>query len=183
MSILPEHMRDCFNKAEMAVLDIAVPDDLMESVVRAEWGSYVRNLSPARMVEKFAEALDAFTAESLKHSDSSSLSCEDKEAVFSKWAAADIVANSAIRERFFYHLPRGEADKFDSDTDLSIFFVIDFLKGSASDALAEWEQRRKDYNVQNRRQSIHEVVSKIWHDVYMIKDEPGAKGGGDLSPS
>jgi len=131
-------------KGEVAALDLDIPDNLLDESDRFRWSAYADAISPARLVSKFAEAVDQFYSITPANTCLIDLAEKDKEAIFSKWLALSTLGYK-VTERLHYFTPEDISSELRSDMQESMYLLVDFLKAVDSPTAQDWEQRQRDY--------------------------------------
>lgn len=128
---------------QIAALNPKLPEVLINEKELEEWRTYIKALSPAQQLTKFAEALDAFHASLPVNNDFKHLSTQEGESLFAKWLVArEFSAAIDNRLRFVTEeLHKNQENLATSDIELAIHYVTDLIKGINADA-TDWDQRR-----------------------------------------
>ncbi len=137
MSILPQGIVWTF---EVAVLDIPVPDDLMNEQDVQEWTGYLESQPVDRLLDKFAVSIDQLLNTAAQTTDLVALCDDQQEYFYSKWVSA-VAAGVCLRKRLGHPLPFEDQKKFKTDLGMSVSTIIDGLRRLGSEKLPEWETR------------------------------------------
>lgn len=123
---------------EAAAVDLPVPDRLLTVRDRDEWKRYLHNLRPAQAIRKFGEAIDMFLDQHADTDDFSDLTSDRALRLYSLWRAVD-GASDVVAERLRFAQP----DKTMTYVDMTLLYVVDFLKDVRSAELGIWEGRQQ----------------------------------------
>lgn len=132
---------------QVAALDLPIPDHLTgNDADQRAWSNYASAISPARLISKFAEAVDSVLDLIPQNGAVDQLDQATSEKLYSRWTAAAILHVSVSKRLSFGQDPSVQnAQK--SDIDHMMFFVEDLLKAVVSPETQSWSNRRAAYDI------------------------------------
>jgi len=146
MAIYPDEFNSrVYRKSDAAALDIDVPDVLLSQKDIEQWSAYLDCLAPARMLEKFACALDDFHSLVPENDEFTSLSTADKITAYSKWEAASTAAGIVL-SKMRLNFDSNTMSMINSDVSEALMCVIDLLEGVKSPESSIWSSRLETHN-------------------------------------